>query len=162
MSVAERAVPEWQATLDALLTLPDFDAGTPIGYAGVTLGAVTGLKLAAVEPRIAALSVGAVFVHDALIEAARQITVPVQYRMPWDDGNSTERPESRCSMPSPRRRRSCARAPAGTTRCPTTSVTARPGSSPAASPGHRAPPDAPPRWPRGGGPTEVRAGRGTA
>jgi hypothetical protein len=85
MSVAERAVPEWQATLDALLTLPDFDAGTPIGYAGVTLGAVTGLKLAAVEPRIAALSVGAVFVHDALIEAARQITVPVQYRMPWDD-----------------------------------------------------------------------------
>lgn len=85
MSVAERAVPEWQATLDALLALPDFDDETPIGYAGVTLGVVTGLMLTVVDSRIAAVSFGAVFVHDALIEAARQITVPAECRIPWDD-----------------------------------------------------------------------------
>ncbi|MEN0133718.1 MAG: alpha/beta hydrolase [Rhodococcus sp. (in: high G+C Gram-positive bacteria)] len=84
-SLAERAVPEWQATLDALQALPEIGAEAPIGYGGMTLGVATGLKLAAVEPRIAALSFGAVFVDDALIETARTITVPVEYRIPWDD-----------------------------------------------------------------------------
>jgi hypothetical protein len=84
-SLAERAVPEWQATLDALQALPEIGAETPIGYAGVTLGVVTGLTLTAVEPRIAAASFGAVFVDDALIEAARKVTIPVEYRIPWDD-----------------------------------------------------------------------------
>ncbi|MHA3021562.1 alpha/beta hydrolase [Mycobacterium sp. BMJ-28] len=84
MSLAGRAVPEWRATLDALQALPEFGAGTQVGFAGVTLGVVTGLLLAAVEPRIAAVSFGAVFVSDALIEAAKAVTVPVEYRMPWD------------------------------------------------------------------------------
>ena len=35
--------------------------------------------------RIVAVSFGGVFVYDALIEAARQITVPVEYQIPWDD-----------------------------------------------------------------------------
>jgi pimeloyl-ACP methyl ester carboxylesterase len=85
MSLAERAVPEWQATLDALQALPEIGADAPVGYGGMSLGVVTGLLLAAVESRIAALSLGGVFVHDALIEAARKITVPVEYRIPWDD-----------------------------------------------------------------------------
>jgi hypothetical protein len=85
MSLAERAVPEWQATLDALQTLPEIGAEAPIGYGGVSLGVVTGLMLTAVESRIAAVSFGWVFVNDALIEAARKITVPVEYQMPWDD-----------------------------------------------------------------------------
>ncbi|MFE1591149.1 alpha/beta hydrolase [Nocardia sp. NPDC058705] len=85
MSVAERAVPEWQTTLDALQALPEIGAETPIGYGGVSLGVVTGLLLTAVESRIAALSFGGVFVDDALIEAARKVTVPVEYRIPWDD-----------------------------------------------------------------------------
>ena len=57
----------------------------PIGYGGVSLGVVTGLMLTAVESRIAAMSFGGVFVDAALIEAARKITVPVEYRIPWDD-----------------------------------------------------------------------------
>jgi hypothetical protein len=51
----------------------------------VTLGVVTGLMLTAVESRIAAVSFGGVFVYDALIEVAGMITVPVEYRIPWDD-----------------------------------------------------------------------------
>jgi hypothetical protein len=81
----ERAVPEWRATLDALQALPEIGVEAPIGYAGVSLGVVTGLMLTAVESRIAAVSFGGVFVYDALIEAAGKITVPVEYRIPWDD-----------------------------------------------------------------------------
>ena len=85
MSLAERAVPEWQATLDALQALPEIGVEAPIGYGGVSLGVVTGLMLTAVESRLAAVSFGGVFVYDALIEAAGKITVPVEYRIPWDD-----------------------------------------------------------------------------
>jgi hypothetical protein len=85
MSLAERAVPEWQATLDALLALPEIDVDAPVGYGGVSLGVVTGLMLTPIESRIAAVSFGGVFVDDALIEAAGKITVPVEYRIPWDD-----------------------------------------------------------------------------
>jgi hypothetical protein len=85
LSLAQRAVPEWQATLDALQALPDIDVDAKVGYGGVSLGVVTGLMLTAVDPRITALSLGGVFVHDALIEAARRITVPVEYQIPWDE-----------------------------------------------------------------------------
>lgn len=84
-SVAARAVPEWQATLDALQALPAIGTQTQVGYGGVSLGVVAGVLLAAVEPRIAALSFGGVFVDDALIEAARKVTAPVEYRIPLDD-----------------------------------------------------------------------------
>ncbi|MBA0047253.1 alpha/beta hydrolase [Mycobacteroides sp. LB1] len=85
ISLAKRAVPEWQATLDALQALPEIGVEAPIGYGGVSLGVVTGLMLTTIESRIAAVSFGGVFVHDALIEAAGRITVPVEYRIPWDD-----------------------------------------------------------------------------
>jgi hypothetical protein len=84
-SLAERAVPEWQATLDALLALPEIGAQAQIGYGGVSLGVVTGLMLTPVESRISAVSLGGVFLDAVLIEAARRITVPVEYRIPWDD-----------------------------------------------------------------------------
>lgn len=85
MSLAARAVPEWQATLDALQGLPEVGVEAPIGYGGVTLGVATGLMLTAVESRINAVSFGGVFVCDALIEAAGQLTIPIEYRIPWDD-----------------------------------------------------------------------------
>lgn len=85
MSVAERAAPEWQATLDALRALPEIGPDAPIGYGGMTLGVVTGMLLAAAEPRIAALSLGGVFVSDELIAVARKIAIPVEYRIPWDE-----------------------------------------------------------------------------
>jgi len=86
-SLAERAVPEWQATLDALQQLPEIGTEAPIGYGGgISLGTGIGVVLAAAEPRIAAaIFGGGFFVYDALIEAARRITVPVQFLLPWDD-----------------------------------------------------------------------------
>lgn len=84
-SLAERAVPEWQATLDALQALPEIGAAAPVAYGGTTLGTAIGLLLTAAEPRIAAASFGGVLVFDALIEAAGKITVPVEFLLPWDD-----------------------------------------------------------------------------
>lgn len=83
-SLAERAVPEWQATLDALQALPDIGE-TPAGYCGMTLASAIGLPLTATEPRIGAAVFGGVFVYDGLIEAARKITIPVEVLLPWDD-----------------------------------------------------------------------------
>jgi dienelactone hydrolase len=84
-SLAERAVPEWQVTLDTLQTLPEIGADAPIGYGGMTLGTATGLLLAAAEPRITAANFGGVFVFDALMEAAKRITIPIEFLVPWDD-----------------------------------------------------------------------------
>ena len=84
-SLAERAVPEWQATLDALQALPEIGTEAPIGYGGMTLATAIGMPLTAIEPRITAAVFGGAFAYDALIEAARRITVPIQFLVPWDD-----------------------------------------------------------------------------
>jgi alpha-beta hydrolase superfamily lysophospholipase len=86
-SLAARAVPEWRATLDALQERPEIGTEAPIGYGGgISLGTAIGIPLTATEPRItAAIFGGGFFVHEALIEAARRITVPVQFLLPWDD-----------------------------------------------------------------------------
>lgn len=47
--LVEKAVPEWRTTLDTLLALPEI--GGPVGYSGWT---AVGIRLAVVEPRIAA------------------------------------------------------------------------------------------------------------
>lgn len=87
VSLAERAVPEWQATIDALQRLPEIGPEAPVGYGGgITLGTGIGIPLTAAEPRIAAAIFGGGFVvHDRLLEAAQRITVPVQFLLPWDD-----------------------------------------------------------------------------
>jgi alpha-beta hydrolase superfamily lysophospholipase len=86
-SLAERAVPEWQAVLDALQELPGIGTEAPVGYGGgITLGTAIGIPLTAAEPRITAAIFGGGFVVDeSLIEAARRVTVPVQFLLPWDD-----------------------------------------------------------------------------
>ena len=84
-SVAERAVPEWQATIDAVQALPEIDARAPIGYSGMTLASAIGIPLAAAEPRITAALFGGVVAHDALLEAAKQVIIPVEFLLPWDD-----------------------------------------------------------------------------
>jgi hypothetical protein len=44
------------------------------------------VPLTAAEPRIrAAIFGGGFFVYEAQLEAARRITVPVQFLLPWDD-----------------------------------------------------------------------------
>ncbi|MFT4088763.1 MAG: alpha/beta hydrolase [Gordonia sp. (in: high G+C Gram-positive bacteria)] len=83
-AVAARAVPEWRALLDAILALPEFD-GASVGFGGVGLGGVTGVLLAAAEPRITALNVADVFVGDEVLDAACRVSVPVLQQTPWDD-----------------------------------------------------------------------------
>jgi dienelactone hydrolase len=83
-ALAERAVPEWQATLDALQELPEIGADGPVGYYGINMGTAIGVPLAAVEPRISAAVFGQ-FWPESLTEVARQITVPIEFVLQWDD-----------------------------------------------------------------------------
>lgn len=84
-SLADRAVPEWQATIDALQALPEIGPDAPIGYSGMTLASAIGMPLVVADSRISAAVFGGVFVYDALITAAQQITIPIEYLLPWDD-----------------------------------------------------------------------------
>ena len=85
--LVEKAVPEWQTTLDALLSLPEI--GGPVGYSGMT---AIGIRLAVVEPRIVAAGFFAGgFVPRAQREEARQVTIPLQFLLQWDDeGNDRQ------------------------------------------------------------------------
>lgn len=82
--LAERAVPEWQATLDALLELAEFGADTPVGYFGLNMGTAIGVPLTAAEPRIRAAVFG-LFWPDIVATIARRITVPIEFALQWDD-----------------------------------------------------------------------------
>ncbi|MFJ3900306.1 dienelactone hydrolase family protein [Streptomyces sp. NPDC090025] len=82
--LAEQAVPEYRALLDALQALPEIGPGGPVGFAGVAMGTAVGIPLVAAEPRIRAAALGLMW-PDALIEHARRITVPVEFGMQWDD-----------------------------------------------------------------------------
>ena len=82
LPLVEKAVPEWQATLDALLSLPEIDG--PVGHAGGVIAA--SIRLAVVEPRIsAAVFFAGSFVPAALFEEARQVAIPLQVLLQWDD-----------------------------------------------------------------------------
>ncbi|MEU8775449.1 alpha/beta hydrolase [Streptomyces sp. NPDC048606] len=88
LPLVERAVPEWRAALDSLLALPGI--GGPVGYSGGVIS--IGVRLAAVEPRVAAavLFAGSL-VPRAVFEEARQVTVPLHVLLQWDDeGNERE------------------------------------------------------------------------
>ncbi|MGI8451640.1 MAG: hypothetical protein ACR2MP_31530 [Streptosporangiaceae bacterium] len=80
--LAEQAVPEWHAALDALLEL-DGVAG-PVGYWGISMGGGIGVPLVAAEPRITAAVLGLAG-HKTLLEAAGRISVPVEFLLQWDD-----------------------------------------------------------------------------
>jgi pimeloyl-ACP methyl ester carboxylesterase len=82
--LAERAVPDWQATLDALQTLPEIGPDGRVGYWGVALGTAIGVPLAAVEPRIVAAVFG-LLGRESLTQAAARITVPIQFMAQSDD-----------------------------------------------------------------------------
>ena len=88
LPLVETAVPEWQAALDALLALPEIDG--PVGHAGGVIA--IGIRLAVVEPRIAAaVFFAGSFVPAILFEEARQVTIPLQVLLQWDDeGNDRQ------------------------------------------------------------------------
>lgn len=88
LPLVERAVPEWQASPAVLLALPEISG--PVGYSGGVIS--IGIRLAVVEPRIAAavLFAGS-FVPRSMFAEARQVTIPLHTLLQWDDeGNARQ------------------------------------------------------------------------
>ncbi|MFE5584555.1 alpha/beta hydrolase [Kitasatospora sp. NPDC056531] len=88
LPLVEKSVPEWQAALDALLSLPEI--GGPVGYSGGVIS--IGIRLAVVEPRIVAAGFFAgSLVPRAMFEEARRVTIPLHVLLQWDDeGNDRQ------------------------------------------------------------------------
>lgn len=88
LPLLDQAVPDWQATLDALLELPDI--GGPVGFSGGVISIP--VRLAAVDPRItAAVLFAGSYVPRSIIEQARQVTIPLHVLLQWDDeGNDRQ------------------------------------------------------------------------
>ncbi|SEF09212.1 dienelactone hydrolase family protein [Jiangella alba] len=88
LPLVDQAVPEWRATLDALLALPGI--GGPVGFAGGVIA--IGVRLAVVEPRIsAAVLFAGSYVPRVIVEEARQVTIPLLVLLQWDDeGNDRQ------------------------------------------------------------------------
>lgn len=88
LPLVDRAVPEWQATIDALLPLPEITG--PVGYSGGPIA--VGVRLAATDRRIAAAGLFAgSYVPRSTFDEARQITIPLHVLLQWDDeGNDRQ------------------------------------------------------------------------
>ncbi|MGW7637814.1 alpha/beta hydrolase [Streptomyces decoyicus] len=88
LPLVEKSVPEWQAALDALLSLPEI--GGPVGYSGGVIS--IGIRLALVEPRIsAAVLFAGSLVPAAMFDEARRVTIPLHVLLQWDDeGNDRQ------------------------------------------------------------------------
>ncbi|MVU82779.1 alpha/beta hydrolase [Nocardia sp. ET3-3] len=88
LPLVDQSVPEWQATLDALLELPEI--GGPVGFAGGVIA--IGVRLAVVEPRIVAAGLFAgSYVPRSTFEEARRVTIPLHVLLQWDDeGNDRQ------------------------------------------------------------------------
>lgn len=88
LPLVEKSAPEWQDLLDVLLPLPGI--GGPVGYSGGVIS--LGIRLAVVEPRIAAAGLFAgSFVPRAMFEEAQQVTIPLHVLLQWDDeGNDRQ------------------------------------------------------------------------
>lgn len=88
LPLVDEAVPEWQATIDALLELPEI--GGPVGYSGGVIS--IGVRLARVEPRIVAAGLFAgSFIPRAIMDEAREVTIPLHVLLQWDDqGNDRQ------------------------------------------------------------------------
>ncbi|MFG2717904.1 alpha/beta hydrolase [Streptomyces sp. NPDC048416] len=88
LPLVEKAVPEAQAALDALLALPEI--GGKVGYSGGVIS--IGIRLAVVEPRIAAAGLFAgSLVPRTMFDEARRVTIPLHVLLQWDDeGNDRQ------------------------------------------------------------------------
>ncbi|OJY40976.1 alpha/beta hydrolase [Pseudonocardia sp. 73-21] len=88
LPLVDQAVPEWRSTLDALVALPGI--GGAVGFAGGVIA--IGVRLAVLEPRIsAAVLFAGSFVPRAILEEARQVTIPLLVLLQWDDeGNDRQ------------------------------------------------------------------------
>jgi cephalosporin-C deacetylase-like acetyl esterase len=88
MERSRRAVPEWQAALDAVQALDFVGAGGPVGYWGVSMGTAIGVPFLAVEKRIKCAVLGLAGLRpdaEAFAAAAAAITIPVEFVFQWED-----------------------------------------------------------------------------
>lgn len=82
LPLVEKAVPEMQTTLDEVLSLPEI--GGRVGFSGGVIA--IGVRLAAIEPRIAAAGLFAgSYVPRTIMEEAGRITIPLHMLLQWDD-----------------------------------------------------------------------------
>lgn len=88
LPLAGAAAGEARRALDGLLALPELRG--PVGYGGGVLG--IGVRLAAVEPRIAAVGLFAgSYIPRSMLEEARRVTIPVHMLLQWDDFDNDRR-----------------------------------------------------------------------
>jgi len=81
--LADRAVPEWRAALDAISQFEGSGLGR-VGFWGVSLGTAIGIPFVAAEPRITAAVFGLAG-RENLAAAAARIAIPVEFLLQWDD-----------------------------------------------------------------------------
>ncbi len=82
LPLVDQAVPEWQATLDEVLALPEI--GDRVGISGGVIA--VGTRMAATDPRVAAAGLFAgSYVPQAIMEQAREVTIPLHVLLQWDD-----------------------------------------------------------------------------
>ncbi len=88
LPLVDAAVPDWQATLDAVLALPEI--GTRVGFSGGVIA--IGVRLAVVDPRIAAAGLFAgSYVPRSTMDEARGMGIPIHVLLQWDDeGNDRQ------------------------------------------------------------------------
>jgi len=82
LPLVDRAVPEWQLTLDDLLDRPEI--GEKVGFSGGVIA--IGTRLAAIDSRIAAAGLFAgSYVPTVTMAEARRVTIPLHVLLQWDD-----------------------------------------------------------------------------
>jgi hypothetical protein len=82
LPLVDKAVPEWQTTLDEVLDLPEI--GERVGFSGGVIA--IGVRLAAIDPRIAAAGLFAgSYVPRTTMEEAHRVTIPLHVLLQWDD-----------------------------------------------------------------------------
>ncbi|SDT43608.1 dienelactone hydrolase family protein [Microlunatus soli] len=88
LPLVEESVPQWQATLDEILTLPD--VGDRVAFSGGVIA--IGTRLAAIDSRIVAAGLFAgSYVPRSTIDDARRVTIPLHVLLQWDDeGNDRQ------------------------------------------------------------------------
>lgn len=85
---ARQAAAEWQVMLDTVQDLDFIGRDRRVGYWGVSMGTAFGVPFVASEPRIQCAVFGLAGLRKGfsyLEEAARKISIPVQFVFQWDD-----------------------------------------------------------------------------
>lgn len=83
-----KAVPEWQAALDAAQALDFVGRHERIGYWGVSMGTAIGVPFVAAEPRVKCAVFGLAGLRpgmDGFERAAAAISIPLEFVFQWED-----------------------------------------------------------------------------